>query len=372
MTQPSRKTALAATTFFLPVVVAFVLFEVYLRYFSASGYLTPAIIKERYAIAYEPSVISRYVLPAREQHLYRWNAAEPYLYINPKGFRGRDFPASKPPGVTRIMIYGGSAVFDAGRDEGADWPHQIEARLREAGFADVEVINAGVPGNTSIESFARLVTEGHLYEPDYVALYNAWNDLKYFPHETPILRVFRPYDPHKDARLNYRNVLDRWLSNLSQTYVRIRQAYYEKRYDRTAEGVQGAETLSSTIAEVALRQYHLNLSMFADAARNIGAEPLFIIQARLVSPENGAAERARIQNRLVGLTHEALLRAFREADAITERVAREKGAVLLRAGEGITGNPAYFGDHVHLSEAGSAALARAVAAELEAVLRRPL
>ena len=54
-------------------------------------------------------------------------------------------------------------------------------------------INAGIPGHSSAESVGRLFAEGHAFSPDFVLLYNTWNDLKFFQLEETHLRLLRPY-----------------------------------------------------------------------------------------------------------------------------------------------------------------------------------
>ena len=86
--------------------------------------------------------------------------------------------------VLRIIIYGGSAVS---RTE-EDWPHRVENILKESGMKNVEIINACAPGHSSLDSFGKLFAEGHLFRPDYIIFYHAWNDIKYFGIERSILR----------------------------------------------------------------------------------------------------------------------------------------------------------------------------------------
>ena len=69
--------------------------------------------------------------------------------------------------------------------DGNDWPSRIQANLNRDGKATIEVINAGIPSLASFDSVGRLYTEGHLFNPDCVILYNAWNDIKYFSRELP-------------------------------------------------------------------------------------------------------------------------------------------------------------------------------------------
>jgi hypothetical protein len=103
----------------------------------------------------------------------------------------------------------------------------------------------------------------------------------------------------------------------------------------------------------------LNLRLIADAARDIGAEPILITQARLVAEANGAAERQTIPYDYVGLSHEGLLRAFGDCDQAAYRVAADKKVKLLDLRR-LDGRGELFADHVHTSAAGSQAIASAV------------
>ena len=359
--------------YFVPILVSFVLplsmSEIYFRYFSDSGYLTPEIIRQKYSVQYVPSIFARHVLPKSEQSVFDWGDAEPSVIINSKGYAGKDFADTKLAGTTRIMIYGGSAVFDYNSARGQDWPHRIENLIRGMGHKNVEIINAGIPGHASFDSLGRLFAEGHFYAPDYVVLYNTWNDIKYFREDDPILRTFKPYEVESDPRLFYRNALDRWLSNLSQTYVRVRQKYYGWVVRAGAEGRARHEELSTYVSDRALRQYRLNFQLFADLARNINAIPIFMIQGRQIASDNSEDEKKKISYSYAGLTHQRLFEAFSEADMIIREVAREKDVLLIEYGERLTGKNEYFRDLIHLTEAGSAELAKGVAAELSRVLR---
>src|SRR5262249_19869413 len=111
-------------------------------------------------------------------------------FINSLGYRGSDFAIRKPKGITRILILGGSSVFDqnvkdSNPDEGNDWPHLAERLLKKKGFENIEIINAGIPAHASFDSLGRLYSQLWVYEPDYILLYDAWNDIKLFGRLTP-------------------------------------------------------------------------------------------------------------------------------------------------------------------------------------------
>ncbi len=358
----------------IPLVMVFVAFlaalvaaEIYARYFSHSGYFTPEIVRER-SLEYDPAVFARHVFARVEKTVTDAQGAEQQYYINEKGYRGHNFDFEKAPGTTRIIFYGGSSVFDL-KCYDDDWPHRVESLLRVSGFPQVEVINAGIPQHASFDAFGRFFAEGHLLDPDYVVLYDAWNDIKNFRSTEPLLRTVRPYAEEADPRLTYRNVLDRTLCELSQVYVRLRLRYYDWRLRVGEEGQQPEGDYASEVGEMGPTQYRVNAEMFVDLARNIGAVPVLMTEARLVSPDNTPAQRERITYGYQLLTHDALCRAFQRCDDIIRSVAKEKGAYLIDASVPLTGRDDLFADHVHFTEEGSKQAAQLVADHFISFLR---
>lgn len=347
-------------------LVALSAVEVYIRWTSAYGYITPATMRAM-TPDYQPAVFARHVIRQNAQSVVVNN--EEQFQINAHGYRGRDFAATKPAGVTRIMFYGGSSVFDAETPKADDWPHQVERFLHADGFANVEVINAGIPGYSSAEAVGTLFAEGHLYAPDYVLLYDEWNDIKLLNANKPLLRELSQGQVSEDPRTTYQNSLDWILSNVSQLYVRLRARYYTWKLNIGDEGMKPSGEYGSTISDLGLKQYRLNMETFVDIARNIGAEPILMIEARLVTPENTSKEKERISYDYVLLTHEGLCRAFEMQDAIIYDVGQKKGVRVMDVSKQVTGRDELFANHIHLNPAGSAQLAKLVAAELGGVLR---
>lgn len=97
--------------------------------------------------------------------------------INDLGFRGRDFPRAKEPGVLRVLCVGDSYTFGEYVDDDATFPAALERKLREAGNSAVEVINAGVNGYTITDEAAFLREKGFDLHPDAVVLGFVLNDL---------------------------------------------------------------------------------------------------------------------------------------------------------------------------------------------------
>lgn len=114
----------------------------------------------------------RYAL-VRDQDYYRW------AHVNASGFRGRPVEVAKPDSVLRIMVVGGSTVFDSTVDgDDQAWPARLEHHVGcLLPSRKVEVINAGVPGYVMLDNLIRLQSELYEFKPDILVLYQAHNDL---------------------------------------------------------------------------------------------------------------------------------------------------------------------------------------------------
>jgi lysophospholipase L1-like esterase len=344
-----KKGSFVSIIIILAMLIAFLLGEAYIR--LTREYITPGIIRAR-SLQYSPSLFARHVFPLNEQILDErgWS-------INAKGYRGKDFHRKKDDGTIRVIVYGGSAVFDQNLPNGKDWPYRFEHLLKEKGITNIEVINAGIPGHASFDSFGRLFAEGHIFEPDYVILYNAWNDIKYFSMEDPLLRKFKPYNESHDFRSRYQGVLDQMACELSQLYVRLRGRYYNWKYHIGNEGaIQSGEYIKE-VNELGLKQYRLNVEMFVDLARNIHAVPILVTQARLVAHKNTDEEKSRIGYHYQKMNHQTLVKAFEKTDDIIRTVAKSKHTPIIDASKRMSGKDEFFTDHVHLSNKGSNQLA---------------
>ena len=300
------------------------------------------------------------------------------VYINAKGYRGPNISVEKPPGVTRIVVLGASSVFDQNvsdtlEDNLRSWPHRVQAILQSSGFGTVEVINAGVPGHNSANSLGRLYTQLWHYEPDYVLIYHGWNDIKYWRRlavtaEQPLIRQISTLDTGDNPFMNYRGALDRFLGR-SQFYIRLRSQYFRWRYRPDFEGAQpNGQAPAGEFGELGPRQFRLNIALLIEASRAIGANPVLLTQATLVTADSPPADRERIGYHYQALSHDALVRAFDRTYRTIRELADETGTPVIDVATSLNGHSDWFADHVHTSETGSAALARVVAEGLVAIL----
>lgn len=91
---------------------------------------------------------------------------------NSLGYRGDEFDLTKPDGVYRIVLLGGSTTYSSHvTDNGSTFPALIEQMLNHySGHENVEVINAGVSGYTSWETHANFQYRVLELKPDLVVV----------------------------------------------------------------------------------------------------------------------------------------------------------------------------------------------------------
>lgn len=352
---------------FLGVVLGLLAAEVGIRLVQP---LPTPTAERRKSWRYQAALQARQVFPRLSQQHER-----PPQRINARGYRGREFAVPKPAGVWRVIVVGGSSTFDIGSDDGADWPSQVEGRLRAMGHTEVEVINAGTPGNATWDMVGRVLAEIWMFEPDVLVVYEAWNDIKSFRTLGPEHSLLRSLAPARFIRadgilmnwnpfIEYYGRVDRALCH-SQVYLALRTSYFRWRLGRIGrEGRIGDDAPAESYPPWGPRQYELDLRLLVTAARTVGAVPVLLTQARLVAPDNDEESRRLIEYSSVGLSHAALVDAFAACDAAVLRVAASERVPSLDLSATLSGRRELFDDHVHTTAAGSAALAEAVAGVL--------
>jgi lysophospholipase L1-like esterase len=209
------------------------------------------------------------------------------------------------------------------------------------------------------------------YQPDFVVLCNAWNDVKTFADlgdGKTLLRSVRPYVKRYDPRVDYRNALDRLLCEHSQVFVRLRRWWVKHSLPADEEGYIQQGPILDHVPPEGLAQYRMTLRVFADAARDAGATPVFMTQPTLVTANASPEDRKRIKYGQMRMTHAALAEALAACRRVMIEVAAEKHAPLIDANPALSGRSEFFRDHVHMSDVGYEALSALVATRLDAVL----
>lgn len=378
-----KKVFLALVSFFLTFCLSFIGAELFIR--ANYPYRTPDTLRES-SLEFEPSLFSRHMLPQMEQ-TYQELDGTGFATVNDKGYRGDNFDILKPEGVTRIVILGGSGVFDIHAPDHEDWPQLVEDNLVTKGLSNVEVINAGIPGHASWDSVGRLYSEIWQFNPDIILLYNAWNDIKYFcslSETHSLLREYKPYEISTEYSnrlvgnpfMYYSGPVDEFLSNISQLYVRLRWAYLSWKFGNLSlEGATNTrenaneETLPDNCDETGIQQYELNLKTFVDVANNIDATPILVTQARLVSENNTEVEKDMILYDRTMLSHQGLVSAFEKTDGVIFGIGHSEGIQVIDLSD-LNGKIEYFEDQIHTTPQGSREIAKIVSEKLFTLLTK--
>jgi lysophospholipase L1-like esterase len=97
---------------------------------------------------------------------------------NSYGFRGPEFPLVKPRGGLRVVLLGASTVYGIFVKDRQTTAAQLELRLRNLlPGRPVEVLNAGVPGWTSLQTVRNLEQRVLPLRPDIVVIMDGRNEV---------------------------------------------------------------------------------------------------------------------------------------------------------------------------------------------------
>jgi lysophospholipase L1-like esterase len=164
----------------LAVALGFVLLEVGVRVWLTQ------LASERSYTRYMPlSEVPRSAWMYRGHHYLNYSLTEGYVSRNGKnrhnalGYRGDEIEAEKPAGTYRILVLGGSTVYETGIDDWREstWVEMQRILRDELGHPEAEVVNAGCGGWTSWENLIDLSQRGLWLDPDLVVVYCGTNDV---------------------------------------------------------------------------------------------------------------------------------------------------------------------------------------------------
>ena len=323
------------------------------------------------SIQYQPSSFSMHRLKP-DQNVLK-NNWEKKLEIK-NGFRGSEFSIIKPKDEIRIIIIGGSFVFNNNQDLEYDWPSLVEEYMHNSGYKNIRVINAGVPGHRSFDAIGRLISELHLLSPDYVILCNAWNDIKYFHYlsamDMPVNNIL-PLTHATSDLYDKKNFFSKGIDKL-QIYHRINSLFNMIRKDPLKienEIINQVNYEDNRITNQAKRQYKLNLETFINICNSIGAVAILMTQPRLIHESNHENIKPHVGTDIAKLNYNELLKAFNLCDEIIYDLTNNYTAKLIDIAPKYSGIKNYFSDHIHLSKnIGANQIAIGVGEELKLIL----
>ena len=277
--------------------------------------------------------------------------------VNSLGFRGPEIAVPKPKGTYRIFAIGESSTFGwkGIHSHEEAWPALLEGRLRAA-FPQraIEVVNAGVPGYTSVEQRINFMLRISQLEPDAILIYHGNNDLtwSWVPRiETNLVygRGESIGPPGRLARLvDYSYVLMELRSRLDL----FSRASNEKHStaDTTAIRVLG-ENLAGLIDDARRAGAAVAIGTFAHGLNELGAPGVF-------SADERALGVPAVGRWFEHLDPQGARRSFPAYNEMIRSLARDRKAPLAEPAMRVPGTPEYFTDWCHFTARGEQLMAQ--------------
>jgi len=297
----------------------------------------------------------------------RLHAFDPFLQF--PGTRFDSVPLQAEAGVTRIATLGGSTTHNPHLAPEDRYPAVLEELLNRNGR--YEVLNAGMDWWTTKHSHINYVTYVRRWEPEVVVVMHAINDL-YRSFHAPRFSVGE-YDEQwshfygpaiQGARP--RTLLGRALNSWN-AFEFNRRWYSAWRFVEEDRAVADYRSLPD---------FEVSLRSLVRTLKGDGVRVILVTQPSLYKEEMSRPESARIwfpatfcvtiRNFWVrGIPSTGSMAAAMAAyNAVTLRVAEEKDVEVVDAATMIPRSLEFFGDDVHYTEQGAAALAESVARAL--------
>jgi lysophospholipase L1-like esterase len=138
---------------------------------------------------------------------------------NGYGLRGKSFDIKKPPGVFRIVCLGASTTYCIYAWERQTYPDRLEQLIEKNGLGPVEVLNAGVPGWTSMETLINFQLRLLNLDPDMIIVYHGHNDI--FPQGYNNFSIDYSHYRDPDYSFRYTNFIYKPIFRFSNSLLLI-------------------------------------------------------------------------------------------------------------------------------------------------------
>jgi lysophospholipase L1-like esterase len=246
--------------------------------------------------------------------------SEEGIRVNRLGLRGAEIEADKTPGVFRVLCLGDSVTFGFKVRDAESYPARLQVLLRID--RPVEVLNAGVPGYSSLQGARYLKRDLLRLKSDLIVVGFGRND-RWDAVTLPDSRI-PTYSP---AVFAARNWLWRWNT------VRLLATLFTH---------DAAPTTGKRVSRCSPAETAANFAEILRLARSAGARVVFFCPLQDGTPD------MRLPN-------------FHLANDLPQIEVNRSFADLTHGRSGL-----FFADHDHPTSEGGEFLARAIAAELKA------
>jgi hypothetical protein len=296
--------------------------------------------------------------------------------LNAWGFRGPEIARVAESGTTRVMVLGSSETFGLYEPSGQEFPRQFETRLRQAGRR-VEVVNAGLFGMTLRSMLPYYRVWASTFRPDVVVIYPS--PLFYLqdailsrrgPNATaaPAPRP-QPVPPAQNAFRS--RFIGRLRDALDQPEFFVR--WNDRRQIAALTANRPASWFFDGVPGDRVQLFGDDLRGLVEEVQASGARVVLVTHAfRCATPPT--ADDLVLLDRTRAFSPRATaatIHAFHGAtnDEIAE-IGRERSVPVIDADAVLSGHPEFFGDLIHFTDAGAAAMGEQLASGIAAVLTR--
>jgi lysophospholipase L1-like esterase len=326
--------------------------------------------KRQLTLMYEPHPLHRQVLMADQHYV---DSSGTTFDIGPHRMRGEAPSLPKDPNVLRIFAVGGSSVFD--HQAVPSWPERLGPLL--SGERKVESFNGGVPGYSSREALEFYRDRVARFRPDVVILYPGWNDVKYMKKFLEAADVDLYFKWRRDFESQYRFLtepkpfrnwyaMERMLAERDRE-TRVRESGVDEPKRRRLS-VEDEPTRDWTVTP-GIEFFRRNVEDLVDRVRRDGARPVLLVENTMARQDMTPEDRFKtIKYEWVDVGHGDLLAVNEAMVSVMKQVGEKENVPVIDLRHAINGRPEYFTDHVHLTPAGSEALAAALAEALRPLL----
>ncbi len=334
------------------------------------------------ALKYGAPILGRYSnerLRARDENGMRYNIPNAHFekwQNNKFGFRGPDFDPEKPEGLTRIVCMGVSETYGLFEDEGKDWPGQLSEMLEP--YQSFHVINAATVGLSLPDYTNYMEKYVFKFDPDIIIILA--NPQSFMG---AMAREERENPTSANPTAGKAGTNNSLLANLvagirilpkaKQMLIRFVPAWLLEKFqywDRTRKIEQLENNLlkgRKTIDVIPVEYqdaFRKEIEKIVQAVRERGIKVILSTYPILMTEDNIDDYPLIIMESrrfCVHLSYDGMLDASRAADSIVQVIASEYGLGFVDGRQIVPNSTEYFGDNVHLTNAGAEIFAGALA-----------
>lgn len=284
--------------------------------------------------------------------------------INNLGYRGRDLEYNKKNGEIRIVIIGGSHVFDifcSNQKGGSLFTSELEHGLRKSGL-NVRVINAGIPGQDLKNIILRMRGDIQKLNPDYIVLNSTHNDIRWINY-TDTCNMGKTIDDMRvmpREKLGINPFVDKYgwsdrAFGFSKLYLQLRRVYWNNKMTTFMEDY--ASLMKGRDYELGISKYDMLVKEFIQISEEMGAKPIICLEEHILSSNseiNENNEKFHMKH-LDGerIEHSTILRTYKDCDSILIDRAIKHKVSLIDVVERFRDRKDLFDDLIHTSDKGS-------------------